>query len=54
MPGRKRRSILFSDGHVLSKSNRDRRFTLDLQNNADLYDAFNRILRMLELADEEF
>ncbi len=46
--------ILFTDGHVLSKSNRDRRYTLDLQNNADLYDAFNRILQILESADEEF
>ncbi|MEO8428992.1 MAG: prepilin-type N-terminal cleavage/methylation domain-containing protein [Verrucomicrobiota bacterium] len=47
-------NVLFSDGHVSSLSNRDRQFTVDLQNNADLYDAFNRILQVLELADEEF
>lgn len=46
--------VLFSDGHVSSLSNRGRRFTVDLQNNADLYDAFNRILQVLELADEAF
>jgi prepilin-type processing-associated H-X9-DG protein len=45
-------NTLYCDGHVSSLSNRDRRFTLDLQNNADLYDAFNRILSALELADE--
>jgi prepilin-type N-terminal cleavage/methylation domain-containing protein/prepilin-type processing-associated H-X9-DG protein len=47
-------NILFSDSHVSSLSNRDRRFTVDLQTNADLYDAFNRILLALELADEAF
>ena len=31
--------------------NRDRRFTVDVRNNADLYDAFNRILDVLERAD---
>ncbi len=45
--------ILFTDGHVTSRPNRDRRYTLDLRSNADLYDAFNRILGLLELADEE-
>ncbi len=47
-------NALFFDGHVASLANRDRRFTVDLQNNADLYDAFNRILKVLEMADEEF
>ena len=45
--------ILFFDGHVSSQPNRDRRFTLNLQDNADLYDAFNRMLQVLELADEK-
>ena len=45
--------ILFFDGHVSSEPNRDGRFTLDLQDNADLYDAFNRMLQVLELADEK-
>jgi prepilin-type N-terminal cleavage/methylation domain-containing protein/prepilin-type processing-associated H-X9-DG protein len=47
-------NVLFFDGHVSPQSNRDRRFTLDLQNNADLYDAFNRILKIFETADNEF
>ena len=47
-------NTLFHDGSVQTLSNRDRRFTLDLQNNADLYDAFNRILRALEYADAEY
>ena len=46
--------VLYSDGHVASLSNRDRRFTLDLRNEGDLYDTFNRILKSLELADLEF
>jgi prepilin-type N-terminal cleavage/methylation domain-containing protein len=46
--------VLFNDGSVKSLANRDRRFTLDLQTNGDLYDAFNRILQVLELADEQF
>ncbi len=45
-------NVLFSDGHVDTQSNRERRYTLDLRNNADLYDAFNRILSVLEVADE--
>ena len=45
--------ILFFDSHVSSQPNRDGRFTLDLQNNADLYDAFNRMLQVFELADEK-
>ena len=44
-------NVLYFDGHVSSLSNRDRRLTLDLQNNADLYDTFNRILEVLERAD---
>lgn len=45
-------NVLFSDGHVAAQSNRDRQFTVDLRNNADLYDAFNRILQVLEKAEE--
>jgi prepilin-type N-terminal cleavage/methylation domain-containing protein len=44
-------TTLFVDGSVQSLNNRDRRYTVDLRNNADLYDAFNRILRVLEQAD---
>lgn len=44
--------ILFADGHAVSRDNRDGRFTVDLRTYADLRDAFNRILRVLEAADE--
>jgi hypothetical protein len=46
--------ILFSDSHVSAQPNNTARFTVDLRNNADLYDAFNRILRVLETADDQF
>lgn len=45
-------SVLFIDGSVQSMKNTDGRYTVDLRNNADLYDAFNRILKVLETADE--
>lgn len=45
-------TALFIDGTVQSLNNRDRLYTVDLRNNADLYDAFNRILRVFEFADE--
>lgn len=44
---------VYTDGHVGSHPNSDRRFTVDLQSTADLYDAFNRILQVLEAADEK-
>jgi prepilin-type N-terminal cleavage/methylation domain-containing protein len=47
-------NILFNDGRVSSQANRAQQFTVDLQNNADLYDAFNRILKVLETADESY
>jgi prepilin-type N-terminal cleavage/methylation domain-containing protein/prepilin-type processing-associated H-X9-DG protein len=47
-------NILFTDGHVSSQANRAQQFTVDLQNNADLYDALNRILKVLETADESY
>lgn len=47
-------NVLFTDGSVQALDNRHRRYTLDLRNNADLYDAFNRILRVLEYADAEY
>ena len=45
--------VLFADGHASSLLNTTNRFTVDVTNYADLYDAFNRILRVLEGADEE-
>jgi prepilin-type N-terminal cleavage/methylation domain-containing protein/prepilin-type processing-associated H-X9-DG protein len=47
-------NVLFSDGHVSAQRNNIQRYTVDLRNNADLYDAFSRILRVLEAADEQF
>jgi prepilin-type processing-associated H-X9-DG protein len=46
-------NILFADGHVASQSNRDRQFTVDLRNSGDLYNGFDRILQVLEAADEK-
>jgi hypothetical protein len=46
--------ILFSDGHTVSRPNRDARFVVDLSNSAELRDAFNKILNVLEQADTEF
>jgi prepilin-type N-terminal cleavage/methylation domain-containing protein len=46
--------ILFSDGHTVSRPNRNARFVVDLSNSAELRDAFNKILNVLEQADTEF
>jgi prepilin-type N-terminal cleavage/methylation domain-containing protein/prepilin-type processing-associated H-X9-DG protein len=46
-------NITFSDGHVLSRPNKDSRFTVDLTSYSDIIDAFNRILTVLERADTE-
>jgi prepilin-type N-terminal cleavage/methylation domain-containing protein len=46
-------NILFSDGHTVSRPNRDARFVVDLSNNAQTSDAFNKILNVLEQADTE-
>ena len=45
--------ILFSDGHAASRPNRDGRFVVDLSNYAEVRDAFNKILKVLERADLE-
>ena len=45
-------TTLFYDGAVRALDNRDGRYTVDARNNADLYDAFNRILKVFEAADE--
>jgi prepilin-type N-terminal cleavage/methylation domain-containing protein/prepilin-type processing-associated H-X9-DG protein len=46
-------NVLFADGHAASRLNRDQRFTVDLQNYAEIADGFNRILSVLEQADAE-
>ena len=45
--------ILFADGHALSRPNRDNRFVVDLSNYAEIRDAFDKILKVLEQADTE-
>jgi prepilin-type N-terminal cleavage/methylation domain-containing protein/prepilin-type processing-associated H-X9-DG protein len=47
-------NILFTDSHVVSRPNADRRFTVDVRDYAQLRDGFNRILSVLERADEQF
>jgi prepilin-type processing-associated H-X9-DG protein len=46
--------ILFADGHTVSRPNLDARFVVDLSNSAEIRDAFNKILNVLEQADTEF
>jgi len=46
-------NILFSDGHAVSRPNRDGRFVVDLRNYSEVRDAFNKILKVLEQADTE-
>jgi hypothetical protein len=45
--------ILFSDGHVLSHRNDDKRFTVDVTNYGDLTSSFDRILKVFEQGDLE-
>ena len=45
--------ILFADGHVVSRRNADKRFTVDVTNYGDLISSFDRILKVLEQADAE-
>lgn len=46
-------NILVSDGSVQARANVSGRFTVDLRDFGELHDAFNRILRVLESADEQ-
>jgi prepilin-type N-terminal cleavage/methylation domain-containing protein/prepilin-type processing-associated H-X9-DG protein len=46
-------NILFADGHVFGRPNKDRRFTVDVTDYSQIRDAFNRILSVLEQADAE-
>ncbi len=46
-------NTLYWDGHAVSLSNRDGRYTVDVTNPADLQSAFDRILKVLEQADLE-
>ncbi len=46
-------NILFSDGHVVSRSNQDGRFTVDVRDYSQVRDAFSQILGVLERGDAE-
>ena len=45
--------ILFSDTHAVSRLNRNNRFVVDLSDYAQVRDAFDKILKVLEQADTE-
>lgn len=45
-------NILFADGHAVSRSNDDARFSVDIRSGS-LRAAFDKILKVLEQADEE-
>ena len=45
--------ILFSDSHVASRRNADGRFTVDVTSYGDIMNSFDRILGVLENADQE-
>lgn len=47
-------NVLFTDGHVVSRLNADRRFTVDVRDYSQLREGFQRILGVLENADKEF
>jgi len=47
-------NILFCDGRVVSRSNADGRFTVDVRDYAQLRNAFSKILEVLERADAEW
>ncbi len=46
-------TILFSDGHVVARPNKDSRFTVDVTDYSQVRDAFNKILQVFERADVE-
>ena len=50
---RRQSDILFADGHSLSRQNTDQRFTVDLGGGANLYSAFDLILKVFEVADSQ-
>jgi hypothetical protein len=50
---RKFADILFSDGHCSSRLNKNGQFEVDLRDYAQVRNAFNKILQVLEKADLE-
>ncbi len=47
-------NLLFADGSVKARPNRNGAFTVDLSNYGELYSAFGKILSVLERADQEY
>ena len=45
-------NILFADGHVLSEANRDGRYTVDVRDFSQVRQSFDKILQVLESADQ--
>jgi prepilin-type N-terminal cleavage/methylation domain-containing protein/prepilin-type processing-associated H-X9-DG protein len=50
---KKSATILFADGHAVSRLNKDNRFTVDVTDYSQIRDSFNKILSVLEQADLE-
>ena len=46
-------TLLFADGHAVSRPNGDKRFTVDVTDYSQLRSAFDKILKVLEQADTE-
>jgi prepilin-type N-terminal cleavage/methylation domain-containing protein len=46
-------NIVYSDGSVLSRANKDSRFTVDVRDYSQIRQAFDNILKVLERADTE-
>lgn len=45
--------ILFADGHVVARSNKNRNFTVEIRDYGEVYDTFNKILQVFEQADTQ-
>ena len=49
----RRVNILFADGHVVSRENKDARFTVDVRDYSQVRSSFDKILKTFEQADTE-
>ena len=45
--------ILFADGHVVARSNKDGKLTVEIRDFGELYDTFSKILQVFEQSDAE-
>jgi prepilin-type processing-associated H-X9-DG protein len=46
--------VLYVDGSVASRRNSDGRYTVNVSDYSDLYNAFSRILSVFESADDQY